>query len=90
MRSLLIFLGFILAWSVLGIGLISPLTPSEGMPSPANVIIFIGVPLLIFFALFLKLPRSGLKKLAAAQAVVSALIAVWLLLMQAGLIKWHS
>ena len=90
MRSFLIFLGFILAWSVLGIGLISPLTPSEGMPSLANVLIFVGLPLLIFFVLFLRLPRSGFRLLAALQAVVLALAAGWLLLMQAGLINWHS
>ncbi len=35
----------VVAWSVFGVGLLSPLTPSEGTPSVANWLVHLALPL---------------------------------------------
>ena len=37
----------LLAWAILGLGLIAPLTPSEGPPAWSTVAIWLGIPLLL-------------------------------------------
>jgi hypothetical protein len=45
MKNLLwLLMGFV-AIVIYGIGLLSPLTPSEGVPSVAMILVFVGIPL---------------------------------------------
>ena len=70
-----------------GVGLIAPLTPSEGMPSILAIILFVGGPLAgVGFAVVLL--RSWLARLPLI--VVGCVIigfSVWLLAQQAGLLS---
>ena len=41
---------FVLAWVIFAFGLIAPLTPSEGHPSPTALAVFVGVPVALLGA----------------------------------------
>ncbi len=46
-RAIAFFLAAVIAILLFGVGLLSPLTPSEGTPSISHLLIFLGVPLLV-------------------------------------------
>jgi hypothetical protein len=84
-RSVGLALASVTAWLVFAVGLIAPLTPSEGMPHPTEILIFVGLPvsLLVFVG---NKARTPLFRVASwAQALVILGIAGRLLGQQAGL-----
>ena len=45
MNKVLAIIGNVLALFIYGVGLLSPLTPSEGLPTIGSLITFVGLPL---------------------------------------------
>jgi hypothetical protein len=67
-----------LAWFIFAIGLIGPLTPSEGSPPPRALAVFIGIPVLLFVVGGL-VARTTLARVAfVLQAAAVAALTVWL------------
>jgi hypothetical protein len=66
-----------LAWFTFILGLIGPLTPSEGPPPPRAMAIFIGIPVLLFIVGGL-VARTTLARVAfVLQAAAIAALTVW-------------
>lgn len=73
------------AWFIFGVGLIEPLTPSEGLPGAAEILVFVGGPLALL-ALLARMARTGRTRIAAVvQGSVIVAITMWLLGIQARL-----
>jgi hypothetical protein len=86
-KTILVILCSISAWFIYGLGLVAPLTPSEGTPGPVELIVFLGLPLALFaWCWFL---RSALwaRILVLVQLVVIAVSGGWLLSLQSGLFR---
>jgi hypothetical protein len=66
-----------LAWFTFMLGLIGPLTPSEGPPPPRALAVFIGIPVLLFIVGGL-VARTTLARVAfVLQAAAIAALTVW-------------
>jgi len=66
-----------LAWFIFTLGLIGPLTPSEGSPPPRALVVFIGIPELLFIVGVL-VARTTLARVAfVLQAAAIAALTVW-------------
>jgi hypothetical protein len=66
-----------LAWFIFTLGLLGPLTPSEGPPPPRALAVFIGIPVLLFIVGGL-LARTALARVAfVLQAAAIAALTVW-------------
>jgi hypothetical protein len=66
-----------LAWFIFTLGLIGPLTPSEGPPPPRALAVFIGIPVLLFIVGGL-VARTTLARVAfVLQAAAMAALTVW-------------
>jgi hypothetical protein len=66
-----------LAWFIFTLGLIGPLTPSEGSPPPRALAVFVGVPELLFIVGGL-VARTTLARVAfVLQAAAIAALTVW-------------
>ena len=66
-----------LAWFIFTLGLIGPLTPSEGPPPPRALAVFIGIPVLVFIVGGL-VARTTLTRVAfVLQAAAIAALTVW-------------
>jgi hypothetical protein len=66
-----------LAWFTFMLGLIGPLTPSEGPPPPRALAVFLGIPVLLFIVGGL-LARTTLARVAfVLQAAAIAALTVW-------------
>ena len=66
-----------LAWFIFVLGLIGPLTPSEGSPPPRALAVFIGIPVLLFIVGGL-VARTTLARVAfVLQAAALAALTVW-------------
>jgi hypothetical protein len=66
-----------LAWFIFMVGLIGPLTPSEGSPLPRALAVFIGIPELLFIVGGL-VARTTLARVAfVLQAAAIAALTVW-------------
>jgi hypothetical protein len=66
-----------LAWFTFTLGLIGPLTPSEGPPPPRALAVFIGIPVLLFIVGGL-VARTTLARVAfVLQAAAIAALTVW-------------
>lgn len=76
-----IFLGF--QALILGLGLIAPLTPSEGRPSAVMVLFWVGSPLLILWLSVRRYPSPWLRVFVAAQAMLM-LGLTWVLVLSLG------
>jgi hypothetical protein len=48
-RSVVVVFAHLTAWAVYAIGLVAPLTPSEGSPSSGELLFFVGIPVAIHF-----------------------------------------
>ena len=72
---------WVLAWLIWGFGLIGPLTPSEGVPSVSNILIFMIFPQLIS-AVGCYLARDSKKLWFAAQIIIIVLFSGYLLILQ--------
>jgi hypothetical protein len=65
------------AWFTFMLGLIGPLTPSEGSPPPRALAVFIGIPVLLFIVGGL-VARTTLARVAfVLQAAALAALTVW-------------
>jgi hypothetical protein len=66
-----------LAWFIFILGLVGPLTPSEGPPPPRALAVFIGIPELLFLVGGL-VARTTLARVAfVLQAAAIAALTVW-------------
>jgi hypothetical protein len=66
-----------LAWFIFVLGLIGPLTPSEGSPPPRALAVFIGIPVLLFIVGGL-VARTTLARVAfVLQAAAIGALTVW-------------
>ena len=66
-----------LAWFIFTLGLIGPLTPSEGSPPPRALAVFIGIPELLCIVAGL-VARTTLARVAfVLQAAAIAALTVW-------------
>lgn len=80
-RSILEYLAFsVLSWVIFGIGLLSPLTPSEGYPSWVTLFFFIGMPALLIVASMIWARRWILKFAGIVQLIFLGLLVRWLLI----------
>ena len=66
-----------LAWFIFMLGLMGPLTPTDGSPPPRALAIFIGIPVLLFIVGGL-VARTTLARVAfVLQAAAIAALTVW-------------
>jgi hypothetical protein len=87
-RSASLILAALAAWLIYGVGLIAPLTPSEGLPSPLEFVVFVGVPISLL-VIVTRLARSKtIRVLAVIQTGIILAITSWLLGLQTGI--WRA
>jgi hypothetical protein len=79
MRHVVVFGSALTAAAVFCIGLISPLTPSEGCPSAAFLAIFVGLPALGVSGALPVAPHPAEKALLLLEALVILSVTIWLL-----------
>ncbi|GAA6133076.1 hypothetical protein NBRC116187_34360 [Halopseudomonas sabulinigri] len=84
MSKALAVIGNVLAFFIFGVGLLSPLTPSVGMPTMGSLVTFVALPLM-----FLLNARRGYTHQVARYAVVFQglcflVLTAWLLSIQSG------
>lgn len=75
-----------LAWLLYGIGLISPLTPSEGAPGILDVVIFALAPVALLTVLGRRLRNMAARIMVLLQAGAIVTFTGWLLAIQRGLL----
>lgn len=68
-----------LAWFLFAVGLVSPLTPSEGSPGPMAIVAFVGGPLGVFASIGLSGGDRVIRALGWLQLAAIVCIA-WLVL----------
>ncbi len=90
MRGFLIILGCVLSWAIYAFGLIAPLTPSEGMPSVFDLMVFVGIPLAILAWCWLKCSALWAKICVRAQGIAITGFPCLLLLQEMGLFRKPS
>jgi hypothetical protein len=90
MKEVFIFLASVLSWAIYGFGLIAPLTPSEGIPTLFDLIVFVGIPLAIFGWCWLKCSALWAKILVIIQGLAIIGFTFWLLSFQMGLFREPS
>lgn len=73
-----------------GIGLVSPLTPSQGLPSPGQLAVFFGLPVLLLTLVAYQARTLPIRILVALQALAVIGFEVWLLGIQSGLLSEHA
>ena len=66
-----------LAWFTFTLGLIGPLTPSEGPPPPRALAVFVGIPELLFIVGGLVARTTPGKVAFVLQAAAMAALTVW-------------
>jgi protein-S-isoprenylcysteine O-methyltransferase Ste14 len=77
-RILALFIANGFALAIFGVGLLSPLTPSEGCPTLADWMLFVVLPLVLLGIVARAAPRLAIRLLAILQGllIVGAAIAV--------------
>ena len=89
-KKVLAIISNILAICIFGVGLLSPLTPSSGMPTVGSIAIFSGLPLALLFHSWRTYLSKPAKYAAIFQSLVIVNLAGWLLLIQSGLLTNSS
>jgi len=84
MSKKLAIIGNILAFLIFGAGLLSPLTPSTGMPAIGSLIIFVGLPLIFLLNAWRVYLHQITKYAVILQGICILGFSGWLLLLQAG------
>lgn len=84
MSRALAIVGNILAFLIFGAGLLSPLTPSTGMPSIGSLITFVGLPLVLMLNAWRHYTQKISKWAVVLQAMGILGFTGWLLLLQVG------
>lgn len=69
------------AWLLFAVGLVSPLTPSEGVPSASDLLLFIGAPVGMLFTCAKYASERSLRWFLVAQQVAIVVVAAALLLL---------
>ena len=83
-RTLLMIMTIVASIVWYGIGLISPLTPSEGMPTTSDLIIFVFIPVLAI-CIWIIISKHLYEKIALGIFVLIIIgFSSWLLLLQTG------
>jgi hypothetical protein len=67
-----------LAWFIFAVGVIGPLTPSEGSPPPRALAVFVGIPELLFIVGGLVAHTTLARVAFVLQAAAVAALTVWL------------
>ncbi|MCC4264203.1 hypothetical protein LL240_07015 [Oceanimonas baumannii] len=75
----------ILAFLIFGLGLLSPLTPSTGMPGIGSLIIYVGLPLILLLNAWRGYSHQMAKYVVVLQGLCILAVTGWLLLLQAGI-----
>jgi hypothetical protein len=83
-KRLLVILSCLSAWVIFGMGLMAPLTPSEGTPGPVDLTVFLGVPLVLFIWSWFVCSAARARVLILLQIIIFAASSVWLLSLQFG------
>lgn len=78
MRVLALVFGAVLAWSLFAVGLLSPLTPSEGYPRLIDIVVFVGVPVLLLGLVAYRMRRPLARGFVLLQLVGIVGVSVWL------------
>lgn len=80
-RSVVVVFAHVAAWAVYAVGLVAPLTPSEGSPSIWEILVFLGIPVAILFWCT-QVVVSRIAALFAGLQLVAVLgFSAWLLLL---------
>jgi len=86
MSKVIAIIGNILALLIFGVGLLSPLTPSTGMPAIGSLITFVGLPLVFLLNAWCGYVNQIAKYVVVLQGLSILGFTGWLLSLQAGLI----
>jgi hypothetical protein len=84
MKKTLAPIGNLLALVLYGMGILAPLTPSEGMPSFWELLLFVGIPMVLLLYSWHICSSKVAKISVAFQATVIAGFTMWLLLLELG------
>jgi hypothetical protein len=84
MMKALAVIGNVLAFFIFGVGLLSPLTPSTGMPTMGSIVTFVGLPLVFLLNAWRGYTHQVAKYAVVFQGLCFLVLTGWLLLMQAG------
>lgn len=82
MSKVLAIIGNILALLAFALGLLSPLTPSEGTPTIGAIATFVAFPLVLLANAWAHYTRPISRYVVVFQAIFIVLITGWLLLLQ--------
>jgi hypothetical protein len=80
-KTITVVFQHLLAWVIFGFGLISPLTPSDGIPRRADLLIFVGGPVALLVGAIMMSRRWPARLLATAEIgaiLVAASRLLWL------------
>lgn len=86
MSKVLTVIGNILAFFIFGVGLLSPLTPSAGVPTVGSLVTFVGLPLVFLLNAWRGYTHQITKYAVVFQGLCFLVLTAWLLLMQAGVL----
>lgn len=82
MTKVLAIIGNMLAFAIYGIGLVSPLTPSEGLPGIGSLLTFVGLPLLLLMYAACVYSSRAAKTAVRLQALMVTSFTAWLIYLQ--------
>lgn len=82
-KTAAIVFGVIFATIIYGVGLVAPLTPSEGIPSLLELLVFVVVPCAVLVACVIAVNSRPVKALLALQVSSFVGFSIWLLHLQA-------
>lgn len=86
MTKALAVIGNLLALFIYGVALLSPLTPSEGMPSVGILLSFVGFPLFLFLHAWRTYNSKPAKLAVIIEVAVMVGFTSWLLVIQSGVL----
>lgn len=84
MKNVLAIIGNLLAIAIYGVGLISPLTPSEGAPTFGALLVFVGLPLALLLNSWRVYTNQFAKYAVALQGACMVGLTGWLLAVISG------
>jgi hypothetical protein len=81
-KTAAIVFGIIFATIIYGVGLVAPLTPSEGVPILWELLVFVIVPCAVLVACAFSVNSRPVKALLVIQAFLFVGFSIWLLYLQ--------
>ena len=67
------------AVGIYAVGLLSPLTPSAGVPSTAELLVFVGIPVTVLVSCIVSVRALPLRVILATEALAIMAVSSWLL-----------